>query len=116
MSVREVLLCRGCCCGTSRKHPSVDHAAQEARLRVACQRSGTSLRLTSCLMRCDVSNVAVLRTGRHTVWLGGVLDQALTEALARFLESGGYSALPSVLEACRVEPGDASRCELEAQP
>lgn len=111
MSVRDVLLCRDCCCGTERKHPDVDHAAQEKRLLAACDRSGATLRRTSCLNRCEVSNLIVLRTTRGPLWLGRVLDAQLTEEIAALIESGAEGPLSPALAACSVEPGDAVVCD-----
>ncbi len=114
MSVRDVLLCRDCCCGTARKHQDVDHAAQEQRLQEACDRSRVTLRRTSCLNRCEVSNVVVVRTTHGPLWFGHVLDAELTEHIAMLIECGADEPLPPVLAACRVEPGDSTGCDIES--
>ena len=95
-----VLLCRGCCCGTTQKHPSTDHDGQEQQLRTAVEADdGLALRVVECLDECDRSNVVVLRgaTGRpaeRDTWLGGVLGERATAALAGWLADGAHGALP----------------------
>ena len=78
------LICRGCCCGTARKHPEIDHEAQLAGLRAAVAAAGGRLRVTECLGPCERSNVVVLRartgTGTTTIWAGGVLTPDQTMA------------------------------------
>lgn len=92
-----VLLCRGCCCGTERKHPDVDHAAQERAFRIAAAEGGGRVILTRCLDVCERSNVVVVKTAQHTHWFGDVLRPEQTEALSAFLRSGGASAPPAEL-------------------
>ncbi|MFY1632080.1 hypothetical protein ACN27F_02145 [Solwaraspora sp. WMMB335] len=52
-----VTVCRGCCCGTSRKHPDVDHDGQLRALRA----SGARVRVVDCLNTCERSNVVVVQ-------------------------------------------------------
>lgn len=89
----RVLLCDGCCCGTLRKHPDVDHAAQRDRLGHAARSGGGSVRTTGCLDRCVESNVVVVRhpDGRAT-WLGRVLDQEAERAVSRWFAAGADPA------------------------
>jgi hypothetical protein len=110
------LVCRGCCCGTARKHPEIDHGAQIEALRRAL---GARLRVTDCLGPCDRSNVVVLRARApsgetRTTWLGGVLAPASTEALSAFLAARPplSARLPGALAAAAFEPDDAAagRC------
>ena len=85
----RVLLCDGCCCGTERKHPDVDHAQQRTRLGHAARQGGGSVRTTGCLDRCSDSNVVVVRRGDGpTTWLGRVLDQDAERAVAAWLAAG----------------------------
>jgi (2Fe-2S) ferredoxin len=83
-----VLLCRDCCCGTRRKHPDVDHDAQEAVLREAALASGGKLVRTRCLGVCERSNVVVVKTGRHTLWFGDTLSPERTGRIARLVREG----------------------------
>jgi hypothetical protein len=102
--VISVSVCRGCCCGTARKHPETDH---EEQLR---QLSGAGLRVrvvADCLGPCEHSNVMVVhpsvdlrRKGARPVWLGGVLDSHLIVHIGRWAARGGPGAA-AVPEAVR---------------
>lgn len=89
-----VLVCRDCCCGTVRKHPDVDHAAQEEALRAAAAEGGGRLIRTKCLGVCERSNVIVVKGASTTFWFGGVLAPKQTEAVLAFIRSGARSAAP----------------------
>lgn len=85
----RVLLCDGCCCGTTRKHPDVDHAAQRERLGHAARAGGGSVRTTGCVDRCADSNVVVVRhRDGSATWLGRVLGQDAERAVSRWLAAG----------------------------
>ena len=98
-----VLLCRGCCCGTSTKHPSTDHGGQEQAVRDAVvDRPDVELRVVDCLDECDRSNVVVLRRAgqparARDTWLGGVLGDRATTALTCWLEDGAPEPVPAPL-------------------
>lgn len=102
-----VLLCRGCCCGTSDKHPRTDHDGQLAALaRAADDAPGVDLRVVDCLDACDRSNVAVLRrrgapVRERDTWLGGLLTERATEALAAWVRDGAPAHLPPALAGLR---------------
>ena len=107
-----VLLCRGCCCGTTGKHPQVDHAAQLDELETAAgQAPGVEVRVVDCLDECDRSNVAVLRrqgggrkggrAAERDTWLGGLLTGRATGELAQWLSEGGVGALPPAVAGLR---------------
>lgn len=89
-----VLLCRDCCCGTERKHPEVDHAAQEQALRSAAAEGGGRVIRTRCLGVCERSNVVVVKTAYNTYWFGGILTPEKTRAISRFIETGGATSAP----------------------
>jgi hypothetical protein len=114
-----VLLCRDCCCGTQRKHPEVDHAAQEEALEEAlASAGGARLLVTRCLDACEHSNVVVVRhrapEGTATTWLGEVLSRKRTQALCEWLAAGGPrggTPLPPTLAAAAFTPsGESSAC------
>lgn len=89
----RVLVCRGCCCGTTRKHPDVDHDEQVARLRSAC-----AVRVVGCVDECAHSNVVIVRRpSQPSLWLGGLLDPSLTEALRTWLARGAAGPVPASL-------------------
>jgi hypothetical protein len=102
-----VLLCRGCCCGTPGKHPRVDHDAQEEVLADAVRdHPDVELRVVDCLDECERSNVVVLRgaSGRpadRDTWLGGLLGERPTTALADWLRDGATGPLPDPVAGLR---------------
>ncbi len=90
-----VTLCRGCCCGTTRKHPGVDHAGQVERLCEGTAGVGR-VTLSDCLDACAHSTVAVVspsREGRaaggRPVWLLGVLDRDTEDEIVAWVQAGG---------------------------
>jgi hypothetical protein len=90
-----VTLCRGCCCGTERKHPGVDHAGQVERLRDDTAGAGR-VRVSDCLDACAHSTVAVVSpsaagraAGGRPVWLLGVLDTDTEDEIAAWVRAGG---------------------------
>ncbi|MEU3554308.1 hypothetical protein [Streptomyces fragilis] len=96
----RVVVCRDCCCGTS-KVTGVDHAAQIERLRAA-----VPVRISDCLDACDQANVVVVRpsaagraAGARPVWLGLVNDPDATEDIAAWVRAGGpgVAPLPDIL-------------------
>jgi predicted metal-binding protein len=105
--VVEVLVCRGCCCGSLRKHPDVDHDAQLERLRDAAAAAPvpTRLRTVDCLSACAMSNVVVVRRraprdegGRaSTLWFALVLDDEVVDALAGWVAAGAAHPAPDVV-------------------
>jgi predicted metal-binding protein len=116
-----MLVCRGCCCGTTRKHPELDHGAQLARLREAAAAGGAKVIATDCLGPCDRSNVVVLRgpaaDGCATVWIAQLLEDEATDLLAAFLRApdARLDALPEPLRARCFAPGDAAALENAAR-
>jgi predicted metal-binding protein len=102
-----LLLCRGCCCGTTAKHPRIDHDAQvEALEDAVAQAPGVELRVVDCLDECDRSNVAVVRRsgGRpaeRDTWLGGLLTERATRELAAWLADGAQARLPPAVAGLR---------------
>lgn len=102
----RVLLCDGCCCGTERKHPDVDHAQQRTRLGHAARQGGGSVRTTGCLDRCSDSNVVVVRrSDGPATWLGRVLDQDAERAVAAWLAAGADpAAMPASVHLLVIDP------------
>jgi hypothetical protein len=97
-------VCRGCCCGTLRKHPGVDHDAQVDVLTRAAHHGGGHCRVVDCLDQCSASNLVVVRRhdGAPAVWLGGVLSAADTDAVADWLATGADTATMPNAVAARV--------------
>jgi (2Fe-2S) ferredoxin len=96
----RVVMCRGCCCGTTAKHPGFDHQAQAAWL-AAIPASQAALTVSGCLGRCDDGNNIVVipspagrRNGGTVVWLGRMLTPELTEAVTAWAAAGGPGIAP----------------------
>lgn len=90
-----VTVCRGCCCGTERRHPEVDHAAQLVRLKEGIGAAGR-VRAVPCLDACDHSNVVVVSpsaegraAGGRPVWLGWVLADDMLDEITDWVKAGG---------------------------
>lgn len=108
----RVRVCRDCCCGTSRKHPGVDHDDLLDRL-VAGTRGHADVEVTPCLLACDRSNVVVVSpgaagraAGARPVWFAEVLGVVETEAVAAWVRQGGpgRSQVPERLAALVTRP------------
>ena len=85
-----VTVCRGCCCGTDKKHPDTDHQAQLAMLRDQVRD------VADLLGPCERSNVLVVtpshgghRQGGRSTWLGYVFTEESGSAIADWLREGG---------------------------
>lgn len=113
-------MCRGCCCGTVRKHPDTDHDAQLAALRAAAGSVGARVRVVDCLDACSHSNVVVVSpsaqgraVGARPVWLEGVLDENVTAEVAAWVEAGGPGVAdpPGLLDLAVFTPSRRSRME-----
>lgn len=98
----HVQVCDGCCCGTERKHPGVDHAGIRARLAAAVADAGGHMRVVGCVDECSRSNVVIVRPARsraHRVWVGDVLEDSVVEALCRWVTAGADAPPPAVIAA-----------------
>lgn len=102
-----LLLCRGCCCGTTDKHPGTDHLRQRDAFEAAvAHRPDVELRVVDCLDECDRSNVVVVRrpdrpARERDTWLGGVLTARATQALVDWVGGGAADPLPPPLAGLR---------------
>jgi (2Fe-2S) ferredoxin len=90
-----VTVCRGCCCGTERKHPDADHAGQLDALLAGIGDAGR-VRVSDCLDACEYSNVVVVgpsadarRVGARPVWIAGVLDRRAIADIVAWVRGGG---------------------------
>jgi len=91
----RVRMCRGCCCGTTRKHPQVDH---EGIANVLDTMIGPHARLVrvECLWACEESNVVVVnpavearRHGARPAWVTQVNTVERARAVADWVRRGG---------------------------
>lgn len=99
----RLTVCRGCCCGTRKKVPDIDHEAQFARLSAIDDHTGRTVpvRRSECLDICSEANVVVVQPsakgraiGGRPVWLGRVTDDHLVEALDDWIFEGGPGIAP----------------------
>ncbi|MEO3974604.1 (2Fe-2S) ferredoxin domain-containing protein [Streptomyces sp. CAU 1734] len=114
-----LVVCRGCCCGSARKHPGTDHEGQLARLRTAAAASGGRLevRESDCLGPCGQANVIVVqpsaearRRGARAAWIGWVLDDGAVDDILAWVRAGGPGVAepPATLELQTI-PAPANR-------
>ena len=101
-----VTICRGCCCGSTTKHPDIDHDAHAQRIRESVRASGLgTAKIVKCLDECEHSDVILIRrtSGRDTefFWLGPLNHPADVETLAAWLEGPPDEPLPVGLRRLR---------------
>lgn len=105
----KLTVCRGCCCGTRKKVPGVDHKAQLARLSAIDDHAArrVPVRTSKCLGICFQANVVVVQPSREgraaggrPVWLGRMTEDRLLEELDDWIFDGGpgIAPLPAALE------------------
>ena len=96
-SALSVQVCDGCCCGTERKHPGVDHAGIRELLAAAIERAGGHMRIVGCVDECSRSNVVIVRpsgSGSGRTWIGDVLDDDVVHALCGWIATGATAPQP----------------------
>src|SRR5688500_10059082 len=105
----RITVCRGCCCGTTRKHPDVDHDHQLEVLRAALP----TVRVADCLDACESSNIVVVQptpaaraAGAKPVWVGAVLNDDAIHGVIAWINAGGpgRAAPPPVVAERIVTP------------
>ncbi|CAL9560333.1 hypothetical protein SUDANB121_04638 [Nocardiopsis dassonvillei] len=122
----RLTVCRGCCCGTRKKVPGVDHKAQLARLSAIDDHAGRTVpvRTSKCLGICFQANVVVVQpsqaghaAGGRPVWLGEMTEEKLLDALDDWIFDGGpgLAPLPAVL-ADHVTSKDAKKPKKRKRP
>lgn len=101
----RIRMCRGCCCGTRRKHPDVDHEAIAGALGEELGEDAALLAV-DCLWACDLSNVVVVNpsttaraAGARPAWVPGVNTVERARAVADWVRRGGPGVVsaPAVL-------------------
>jgi hypothetical protein len=105
----RVQVCDGCCCGTERKHPGIDHASIRNRIAAAAELAGGHMRVVDCVDECSQSNVVIVRPAddaSNRIWIGAVLDEVTVEALCEWIAVGATAAMPSEVEARVFLRGD----------
>ncbi|CAM4307693.1 hypothetical protein GCM10009799_18330 [Nocardiopsis rhodophaea] len=105
----QLVVCRGCCCGTKKKRPGVDHKGQLERLSGFEDHEGrrVPVRVSKCLGICFKANVVVVQPsaqgragGGRPVWLGEFTEDRLIDDLDDWIFEGGpgIAPLPDSLE------------------
>lgn len=90
-----ITVCRGCCCGTEKKFPGVDHAARLERLQEAAV-GVARIRVSDCLGPCERSDIFVVnpsregrRAGARTVWVGRATSESVQDDIVAWAAAGG---------------------------
>lgn len=103
-----VTQCRSCCCGSTTKHPDVDHDSHAEQIHAAVRAGGVGRsRVAKCLDECERSNVVLVRRAAGTgeaddyIWLGPVNDDADLAVLTDWLRAGARGPLPEALQRLR---------------
>lgn len=107
----RVRMCRGCCCGTTRKHPDVDHD-QIAEILENETGSTSELVRVDCLWACEHSNVVVVNPttdtrqgGARPAWITRVNTRERARALAAWVRDGGPGAADPPAALGRIRSG-----------
>jgi len=98
----RVQVCDGCCCGTERKHPGVDHSGIRELIAAAVESAGGHMRVVGCVGECGHSNVVIVRpagSSSERTWIGGVLDEEVVHALCGWVATGATAPKPPDLAA-----------------
>lgn len=90
----RVWVCRGCCCGTKKQHPGIDHKELERVARAGAAEAGAKYQVTDCLGPCGQGNVVVTRTDGVIRWFRKVNDVDTTKAVLAHVRDGGPLPLP----------------------
>jgi predicted metal-binding protein len=100
--VLRVIVCRGCCCGTERKHPRIDHAGHLAMIRAAVKQYGAGeVRVVDCLSHCERSSIVVLQglpDRRQPLWFGGMDVSEAVHELCDWIASGARGEPSGLLD------------------
>ena len=119
----RVQVCDGCCCGTERKHPGIDHAAIRELLAAAAERAGGHMRVVGCVDECSRSNVVIVRpagsglaSGAKRTWIGDVLDDDVVHALCSWISTGATTPQPPAVAARVFHRAGQDPVESDAEP
>lgn len=102
----KVWVCRGCCCGTKKKHPGVDHVGLERQLRAGAQAAGARYEVTGCLGPCGQGNVVVVRSEGRLRWFRKVNSTDVADAVLSVLTDDDP---PAALDGHRLRKHDGKK-------
>lgn len=106
----KLYVCRGCCCGTGKKHPHSDAKALERLAERGAARAGVAYRRTKCLGPCGQGNIVVVRAGGTYRWFRKMDDEDGTRLLLDHLaEQGDVAAPPAELAGRLMRRRDGKR-------
>lgn len=117
-----VVVCRGGDCGSKRKHPSTDHAAQLRQIRDAAG-DNAEVTVSRCLDACEHSNVIVIipdadgrSAGAAPVWVGEANDAEITaDVIDMMAGPGDLTHLPALVDIHTFRPTRQNRHELDEE-
>ncbi|WP_194421560.1 (2Fe-2S) ferredoxin domain-containing protein [Microbacterium abyssi] len=117
-----VVVCRGGDCGSRRKHPDTDHAAQLREIRNAAG-TNTAVTVSRCLDACEHSNVVVIipdadgrNAGESPVWVGEANDAEVTaEILKTMAGPSDLTGVPALVNIHTFHPTRQNRRELDEE-
>lgn len=108
-----LVVCRGCCCASSTKHPEIDHEARLDRVRrlAAAAPEVVPVKVSDCLGPCEYADVIVVtptaagrRNGARPVWFGFADDHALNLVCAWAASGGpGLAEMPDELSLHQID-------------
>ncbi len=99
----RVQMCDACCCGTTEKHPNIDHQRQRDEIAAAATAGGGTSRVVDCLGECHASNVVVvLQPEREAEWLGWIVDDTILSDVCDWLRDGAPT-LPEQIAPHRID-------------
>lgn len=87
-----VWVCRGCCCGTAKKHPDAPHDRLLEVARQGGRDAGAKVKVTDCLGPCGQGNIVVARAEGRIRWFRKMNDEPSTAALVAHLGAHGSLA------------------------
>jgi len=104
----QLVFCQGCCCGrTDRGHPEVPVERLKAVWKGEKLNRSVQLTISGCLGPCDLANVVLVITPDGNQWLGGLVGDAVYDALISWAREchreGSVVPLPDGFNALRFE-------------
>ncbi len=84
-----MFVCRGCCCGTRKKHPDSDANLLESMLKRGAKAASARFATTKCLGPCGQGNIVVVRAAGTYRWFRKMDGAAETHCLIEHLVEHG---------------------------
>jgi len=108
LALAQLVFCQGCCCGrTDRGRPELPVEQLKEIWKDEKLNRTVQLTISGCLGPCDVPNVALVMVPEGNMWLGGMVGEAVYEALVAWARAchaeGRVVPLPEQLESLGFE-------------